>query len=59
MTNAIVLGVISQGAGMFSKQNHTRDFYTAKAAGADTRPLIFCLVSVFDGALNCFAVFTK
>jgi len=27
MTNAILLGIISQVAGMFSNQNHTRDFY--------------------------------
>lgn len=36
MTNAILLGIISQAAGMFSNQNHMRDFYTAKAVGADT-----------------------
>lgn len=36
MTNAILLEIISQASGMFSKQNHMRDFYTATAVGADT-----------------------
>lgn len=58
MTNAVLLGIISQAAGMFSNQNSMRHFCMAKAVGADTRPLI-SLVSVFGGALDCVAVFTK
>lgn len=34
VANVILLGIISQAAGMFSNQNHRRDFHTAKAVGA-------------------------